>query len=659
MIKMAKIFHELLTIEEALDKVFSYLKSIKPLSIEKVKVLNALGRILAEDIYANIDLPPFDRSTVDGYAVIAESLYGAEEDKPIKLKIVGESIVGKIPKNKVDLGEAIEISTGAPIPRGANSVVMVEHTKKIDNQVYIYRSISPNENISQTGSDVRVGDKILRKGCILTPREIAILASLGYERILVYKKIKVGIFSIGNELIKPGRKLLPGKIYDANSYSIYSLLFEIGAEPIYLGTLKDDYQKIKNAIINALDKCDIVITSGGTSAGLGDIVYKVFEEIGGELLVHGLKIKPGKPTVVTIVNNKLLIGLPGFPVSAMVVFNIFVKPILLKIIGVETSSFRNIVKGKMALRYYTSKGRREYVPVELVNTKNGLIVYPLLSDSGAIATFSLADGFIEIPELREFIDENEEIEVELFSKNILPAELIFIGSHCPGVDLIIDLAGLKNVKIINLGSFAGWQSIKKGEADIAGTHLLDEEKNEYNLPFLRKFDLIGKAVIVRGYSRLQGFLIQKNNPKNFKGFEDLLKPNIRLVNRNKGSGTRTLLDLNLKKIAEIKNIKFEELIKNINGYSYEVKTHSAVAAAIKQGRADVGIAVKPLAIAYDLDFIPISEEIYDFLIPIDSLEKESIKIFLKTLASNEFSNALKNLPGYNLLKNTGEIIKSF
>ncbi len=654
---MAKVFHKLLTIEEALDKLYSSLKNVKPLSIEKVKVLNSIGRILAEDIYANIDLPPFDRSTVDGYAVIAESLYGVEEDKPAKLKIVGESIIGKIPKNKVGIGEAIEISTGAPIPRGANAVIMVEYTKKIDNQVYVYRSISPGENISQAGSDARIGDKILRKGCILTPREIATLASLGYEKVMVYKKPKVGLFSIGNELIKPGRILLPGKIYDANAYSIYSSLLEIGVEPYFLGILKDDYHLVKNAIINALNKYDIVITSGGTSAGLGDIVYKVFEEISGELIIHGLKIKPGKPTVATIVNNKLLIGLPGFPVSAMIIFNVFVKPVILKMIGIEESYFKNIVKGKMALRYYTSKGRREYVPVNLINTKNGFIVYPLLSDSGAIATFSLADGFIKIPEMKEFINENEEVEVELFSKNILPAELIFIGSHCPGVDLILDMSELRNIKIVNLGSFAGWQAIKRGEADIAGTHLLDEETNEYNIPFLRKFNLIGKAVIVRGYSRLQGFLIQKNNPKNIKGFEDLLRPDIRLVNRNKGSGTRTLLDLNLKKIAKIKNIIFEDLIRNINGYSYEVKTHSAVAAAVKQGRADVGIAIKTLAEAYDLDFIPISEEIYDFLIPLDSLEKEAIKKFLKTLASSEFSNSLKKLPGYDLLKNTGEIIR--
>ncbi|MEM3833499.1 MAG: molybdopterin biosynthesis protein [Thermoprotei archaeon] len=656
---MAIIFHKLLTVEEAIQAVENALGGLKPLGVEIIPLERALGRVLAENVYATIDLPPFDRSEVDGYAVDSRSTFEADEDKPVELKIVGTSIVGKIPGVEVNLNEAVEIDTGAPLPRGADAVVMVEHTKKInEKRVLIYKSVHPGENVAQTGSDIRIGERALRKGTLLNAREIAVLAGLGIHMVRVYVKPRIAIISTGDEIVMPGSKLGPAKVYDVNGFSLSSMVAEMGAQPSYLGVLPDDPKLIEDVISRAYENYDVVITSGGTSAGIRDTIYRVFNNLGKPgLIVHGLKIKPGKPTIAAVVNNKLLFGLPGFPLSSMVAFLVFVRPILAKIIGLSPKQSEAKIQAEMAFKVQTGKGKREYLPVNIVQVQDRYKAYPLLASSGSATVLAFADGFIEIPESHEFLEENESVEVKLISRYFRPADLIIIGSHCPGVDLITELGDFEYIKVINIGSVGGWLAVKRGEADIAGTHLFDEQTNEYNIPFMDTYGLRGKAVLIRGYVRLQGFIVEKGNPLNIKSFEDLLKPNIRFINRNKGSGTRALIDMKLRELAFTKNISFQELISMIRGYYTEAKTHSGVAAAIAQGRADVGVAIKSVADAYDLDFIPIGEEFYDFLIPIDRLEKDSVKKFVNVLKSQEFADALqKRLSGYKIHKDTGQII---
>jgi putative molybdopterin biosynthesis protein len=656
---MAIVFHKLLTVEEAIQAVENALGGLKPLGVEIVPLERALGRVLAENIYATIDLPPFDRSEVDGYAVDSRSTFEADEDKPVELKIIGTSLVGKVPNTEVNLNEAIEIDTGAPLPRGADAVIMVEHTKKIDEKrVLVYKSVRPGENVAQAGSDIRIGERALRKGTLISAREIAVLAGLGINTVRVYTKPRIAVISTGDEIVMPGSKLESAKVYDVNGFSLSSMVAEMGAQPSYLGVVPDDPKLIEDVVLRAYENYDIVITSGSTSAGIKDTIYKVFNNLGKPgLVVHGLKIKPGKPTVAAVVNDKLLFGLPGFPLSSMVAFLVFVRPILAKIIGLSLEQSEVKIQARMAFKVQAGKGKREYLPVNIVQVRDHFKAYPLLAGSGSATALAFADGFIEIPESREFLDENEIVDVKLISRYLRPADLIIIGSHCPGVDLITELSDLGYVKVINVGSVGGWLAVKRGEADIAGTHLFDEQTKEYNVPFMDIYGLKGKAVLIRGYVRLQGFIVEKGNPLGISGFEDLLKPNIRFINRNKGSGTRALIDMKLRELAFLKNVSFQELTNMIRGYYTEAKTHSGVAAAIAQGRADVGVAIKSVADAYDLDFIPIGEEFYDFLIPIDRLEKTSVKKFINTLKSQEFANELqKRLSGYKIHKDTGQII---
>ncbi|MGC9165456.1 MAG: molybdopterin biosynthesis protein [Thermoprotei archaeon] len=656
---MAIVFHKLLTVEEAIQAVENALGGLKPLGVEIVPLERALGRVLAENIYATIDLPPFDRSEVDGYAVDSRSTFEADEDKPVELKIIGTSLVGKVPNTEVNLNEAIEIDTGAPLPRGADAVIMVEHTKKIDEKrVLVYKSVRPGENVAQAGSDIRIGERALRKGTLISAREIAVLAGLGINTVRVYTKPRIAVISTGDEIVMPGSKLESAKVYDVNGFSLSSMVAEMGAQPSYLGVVPDDPKLIEDVVLRAYENYDIVITSGSTSAGIKDTIYKVFNNLGKPgLVVHGLKIKPGKPTVAAVVNDKLLFGLPGFPLSSMVAFLVFVRPILAKIIGLSLEQSEVKIQARMAFKVQAGKGKREYLPVNIVQVRDHFKAYPLLAGSGSATALAFADGFIEIPESREFLDENEIVDVKLISRYLRPADLIIIGSHCPGVDLITELSDLGYVKVINVGSVGGWLAVKRGEADIAGTHLFDEQTKEYNVPFMDIYELKGKAVLIRGYVRLQGFIVEKGNPLGISGFEDLLKPNIRFINRNKGSGTRALIDMKLRELAFLKNVSFQELTNMIRGYYTEAKTHSGVAAAIAQGRADVGVAIKSVADAYDLDFILIGEEFYDFLIPIDRLEKTSVKKFINTLKSQEFANELqKRLSGYKIHKDTGQII---
>ncbi|MEM2660613.1 MAG: molybdopterin biosynthesis protein [Nitrososphaeria archaeon] len=656
---MAKIFHTLVSVEEAAKIVESKLQ-ISPVGEEYVSLFDAWGRILSQDMLSEIDSPPFDRSEVDGYAVLSVDTFGADEDKPKILNLIGSSEVGALPRKDVKVGECMRIATGAPIPKGADAVVMVEYTKEVGGKVYVYRPVVPGENISQAGSDYVIGDIFLKKGTLLTGREIASLAALGYNKVPVYKKPRVALFSSGNELILPGNPLEPGKIYDANGPAIFSMVKECGGEPKFMGILPDTFEKMYCALKDALENFDVIITSGSTSAGLGDLMYKVFDSLGSPgVIVHGLKLKPGKPTIIAVTGGKLVIGLPGFPVSASMVFTILVKPILMKMAGFDKIEFRK-VDAIVPFKITTGRGRRTLIPVSLIESGYGLVAYPTPGSSGTVSTLNYSEGFIDVPENVEFIEENEKVEVKLFSEKISVPDLVFIGSHCPAIDLILSLFKRKCVaKIINLGSMGGLNAIKRREADICGTHLLDEEKMQYNLPFLERFSLKDKAVLVKGYKRRQGIITLKGNPKNIYSIEDILRDDVHIVNRNKGSGTRTYFDYLLKKVSEKNSEDFQTLVKRIKGYSYEARTHSAVALAVLQGRADAGIGIEYYARKYDLNFIPLVDEEYDFILLKDRLEKLYIKEFLQVLNSDEFKKKLsETFQGYHTDSCTGKILES-
>ncbi|MEM2910736.1 MAG: molybdopterin biosynthesis protein [Nitrososphaerota archaeon] len=644
---MALIFHRMVSVEDALNLVRENLGRIGPLGVEEVGLIEAPGRVLAEEIYAKVDSPPFDRSTVDGYAVDAKDVYGASESEPACLTVSGKAEVGSIPTAEAGGRRCVETATGAPLARGANAVVMVEYTKRVGDKVYVYKPVAPGENVSQTGSDITAGDVVIRKGKVISPSDIAVLAALGYKSVKVYRKPRVAVLSTGNELVEPGQPLSHGKVYDVNGYAITAMLREAGADAEFFGIVPDDYQALKQRIEHGLREYDVVVTSGSTSAGFGDAIYKVFAEHGA-VVVHGLKLRPGKPTVMAVSRGKLLVGLPGFPLSAMMVFLNVAKPLISKMCGIEESDRFTLIKARMAYRMDVGKGVRELMPVQLVETEDCLVAYPIVLGSGSASAITMADGFVEIPEDKQYVEEDEVVDVKLLSPLFRPHPLNVIGSHCPGIEVLLQASGLTASKVVTVGSLGGWRALKRGEADICGTHLLDEETGKYNVHMPKKMGLEGLVEIYRGYVRRIGLLVKKNNPKNIRSMADLTRKDVVFVNRLRGSGARTLID---KLLREAGVTKPEDTIK---GYTYEAKTHTAVASAIAQGRADVGVAIEYVADIYGLEFMPLGEEIFDFVVRKDRLKKATVRRFLEALSSEAFRSGIQSLKGYAILPETGQ-----
>ncbi|MEM3577839.1 MAG: molybdopterin-binding protein [Candidatus Bathyarchaeia archaeon] len=410
------MFRRLLTFEETQQKIKEYFKP-KPLGAEEVPLIEAYNRVLAENVTANLDIPPFNRSTVDGYAVRAQDTFGAEENKPVTLEICGTVNVGEKPKMKVRKGMAAEIMTGAPMPEGADAVVPVEQTERKNNALYVYSAVAKDENVMKAGADIRRGETVLKAGELLGSREIGVLAALGTAKVKVYIGPRVAVLSTGAEITEPDKRLLPGKIYDINAYSISAAVLESGGKPVYMGVFPDDKETLQKALEKALESADIVITSGGVSVGPKDIIPKILDSLGKPgVIICGIATKPGKPTTVAVVNSKPVFSLPGHPTSALLIFHLLVRPIILSMTGRSVTEGLTI-KAFSATRIFPAKGRRTFVMVRLVrDEKNRLLAEPVqFGLSGAITTLARADGFIEIVENQQFVEEGEEVVVRLFS----------------------------------------------------------------------------------------------------------------------------------------------------------------------------------------------------------------------------------------------------
>ena len=378
----------------------------------------ALGRIASTDVFSLINIPPFDRATMDGYAVVAADTFYADENNPASLIIKGYVPAGELPSQDVESSYCLGISTGAPIPKGANAVVKIENTVLDDaeiNKVMIYKPVAPNENIMLAGTDIKRGERIVKVGSKLTPRETGILAACGLNEISVLKKPKVAIISTGNEILVPGEDLKPGKIYDVNAQSISDSVRDCGCLPLAPVIARDNIKEISESVKEALKMdADVIIASGGTSAGVGDLLHKVIEELG-EIIVHGVDIKPGKPFIFGLIRGKPVFGLPGNPTSALITFNLFAATLLRTIAGIRPLEDGEGRSAKAAIRIFSERGRNEYVLVNLVPVNDDLLVYPILSGSGAITTLSKSDGYIYMVKGKEIIEEGEMVEVKLLT----------------------------------------------------------------------------------------------------------------------------------------------------------------------------------------------------------------------------------------------------
>lgn len=392
---------------EILDNLYSQYYS--DLS-EEISIEDAYDRVTFEDIYSEIDFPPFDKALKDGFAIKAEDSFGASEEMPKTLEVIDFLEAGSTTEKEVESGKAIEISTGAAMPKGSDAVVMVEYCEKDGDKVHLLSSATPGQEVAKKGSDTENGKLIIKKGEVLNPGKIGVLLSQGIKTIKVYKKPLVGVISSGNELVNPGEKLTYGKIYDVNGNMIKSDLISAGADAKFLGIVRDDYEEVKSTIEKGIEETDLLICSGGTSAGLGDMVKQVIEELG-EVHVHGISVQPGKPTIVGTINGKLIIGLPGNPVSAIMIFDVFVKPIISKLVGRSYEFEKKVIKGQLTKRIHSPVGRMQYQLVKI----DGENIQPIFKDSGAIFSLSTADGYIKVPKSVELIDEGEEVEAYLFN----------------------------------------------------------------------------------------------------------------------------------------------------------------------------------------------------------------------------------------------------
>ncbi len=456
------------------------------LEAEDVDLGAALSRVLAGDVVALVDVPPFDRSNVDGFAVQAHDTFGASEASPRMLTIeAGEVITGRAPATVLETGRAIAIATGAVTPRGADAVVMVEHAAVAGDTLHVMRAAVPGANITFAGTDIARGETILRKGTLLTARETGVLAAIGCAVVSVIRRPRVGIMSTGDELVAPGEPPRPASIYDSNSTLIADTVRELGAEPVFLGIIADDEVALERAMDEGISRCDVVVLSGGTSKGGGDLSYRMLARRTPGIVVHGVALKPGKPICLGVIGTTPVAILPGFPTSAIFTFHEFVTP-LLRLLGGRTAEARPTLSARMPFRHNSEIGRTEYLLVHLIEGDQGMTAYPLGKGSGSVTTFSQADGFLTIPSDQEYVDDGEHVNVFTIGKSLALVDLVVIGSHCTGIDMLMSLLSERGIrsKTVWIGSQGGVSAVARGECDIAGIHLLDGKSNEYNRAFV-------------------------------------------------------------------------------------------------------------------------------------------------------------------------------
>jgi putative molybdopterin biosynthesis protein len=607
------------------ERRFRKALDLRPLDAEEIALSAALGRILACDVVAPVDVPSFDRSNVDGFAVHAEDTFGASEEKPRSLRWTGESLVpGVAPSVQVGTGEGTPIATGAMLPRGANAVVMVEQTDHEGNVITVRRPVTPGANISYAGTDIGRGETVLRRGDLLTSRETGVLAAIGVARVSVIRRPKVAILSTGNELIAPGQPMQPGLVYDSNATILADAVRELGCEPVVLGIVQDDLIQLRAKVQQAL-AFDFVLLSGGTSKGEGDLCYRVVAELGSPgIVAHGVALKPGKPLCLaaTRIDQRIVpvVILPGFPTSAIFTFHEFVAPVLRLRAG-RLPDPTTTVSARLPMRVNSERGRTEYLLVGLIQGDRELAAYPMGKGSGSVTTFSWADGFVVIPRHQEYVEAGTRVEVQLLGQGLKPADLVVIGSHCVGLDYLLgqlQARGFKS-KFLAVGSTGGLEAVRRGECDLAGIHLLDPTTNVYNQPFLSP-----AMALLPGYRRMQGLVFRLNDPRFAnRSLDDALAAALAdadcvMVNRNRGSGTRILLDRLLNGVQPA-------------GYSTEVRSHNAVVAAVSQERADWGMAIETVAKDAGLGFIPVQEEQYDFVVPKSRWDRPAVVAFREML----------------------------
>ncbi len=615
-------------IEEAVEL---YLKKLEPaislVKTEPTDIREAVGRVTAVPVIARLSSPNHNAAAMDGIMAVSDRTFSANEANPVIL-------------NK---GTDFEyINTGHVIREPYDSVIMIEDVVVLsEDQVKIMVQASPWQHIRPIGEDIVAGEMILPESHCIRPMDIGAVLSGGVTEVLVYEKVRVGIIPTGNEITDSYGSLEKGMIFDTNSWTFKSIVEELGGVAERISPVEDDYGKLKKAILEMTERNHMVILNGGSSAGSKDYTAELISDLG-ELVLHGIAIKPGKPTILGMIGGKPVIGVPGYPGSAFLVFEEIVSPVIRTLQRRKTERPPE-TKAIVSRRIVSTLKYREYVRVKLGKVGDKLIATPLNRGAGVTMALVKADGILTIPKNSEGYEAGEEATVELVNDmEAIENTLVSIGSH----DLIMDYIGSilarkgQTLSSAHVGSMGGVMAMKRGEAHIAPIHLLDEETGEYNRSYINKYLSDKDVALVKGVKREQGFLVAKGNPKGIFHIQDLIRKDVTFVNRQKGSGTRILTDYLLKKNGIAAG--------DIRGYDRDMTTHMAVAAAVECGTADVGVGVSSAANAMGLDFISIGFEEYDFAIPNKYMETDMIKNFLEVLRSSEFAMILQDLGGYEI-----------
>ena len=618
-------------VDEAQRRFEEELAPILQVKYETIPVIESLHRITKEAIYARYCSPMFNASAMDGIAVVSSHTLGADEQNPVYLKPEVDFLV---------------VDTGDPVHAPYDAVIMAEDlVEEADGTLRIHAPAAPWQHVRSIGEDIVAGEMLLPGHHKIRPMDIGVLLAGGILKVEVVKQPHVAIFPTGTEIIEPTENPKDGDIIESNTRMFEGMVTENGGIPHRFPPIPDEYDQIRDKIADAAARYDMVIVNAGSSAGREDYTVHVLRELG-EVFIHGVAIKPGKPVILARIGEVPVIGLPGYPVAAYINFENFVIPTLRKLSG-EMLHHNLVADAVITRRMISSLKHKEYVRVKVGIVDGKLVASPLARGAGAAMSLVKADGFCVIDQNSEGVEAGDSVKVELYrTMDEIRHTAVVIGSH----DLILDVMAdmMPNefpgeyISSTHVGSMGGLMALRRGEAHIAPTHLLDENTGEYNVSTLRRL-FREPIALVKGVDRIQGIMVKKGNPLNIRGIEDLKR--CRYVNRQRGAGTRVLLDYKLK-VAGI-------LPEEINGYEREAATHMAVAALVGSDGADAGMGIESAARAMGLDFIPIGPEEYDFAIPVRFLELPHVEHFLAILRSKDFQAKVEALGGYRC-RNCGE-----
>ena len=641
--KQPSIYLKMESRERAQDLMFQSFDKVLKLPAEFVAVPDAVGRVTAHAIPARLSSPNFHAAAMDGIAVKASLTFGASETAPVALTIDTD---------------AVAVNTGQVLPSGTDAVIMIEDVHQPDGSTWeIHSPATPWQHVRKVGEDIVATELLFPSGHLITPYCIGALISGGIFEVPVYRKPRVLIIPTGNEVVdwrdQPDIDPQPGQVLESNASVLAALIRQWGGKVFAHPIVADDPDQIREVVSQGVEQdVDMVLTIGGSSAGSKDLTKRVFEVLG-EVLVHGITMMPGKPLVISRIDDKPVFGIPGYQVSAILAFEQFVGPLIHGMLGLKAVS-RQTVKALPSRKIPSKLGLEEFLRVRLGVVNDRMVATPLPRGAGNITTITEADGVVRIPANAEGVNDDDVIEVELLRPlATIEDTVVVVGSHDNSLDLLADLMarrGQGRLSSSNVGSMGGLMALKKGVSHVAGAHLLDTATGVYNRAYIDRFlsDLPVKQVNL--VCRDQGLIVPKGNPRNIRGLEDIQGGKLRFLNRQQGSGTRILLDYRLDQLGLEPN--------TIEGYANEEFTHMAVAVAVLTGAADTGLGIYAAAKALELDFIPVVTEQYDLIIPEAYFHWNQMQNLLNTIRSDAFKTGVAALGGYHTEK-TGQIMGSY